>query len=474
MERFVARERELTRLEKMYESPSFEMAVIYGRRRVGKTALIKKFIKDKPAIYIQGIEATKELNLHYLSDAIMNFANPQRFATNTSFGDFRDAFAAVENIANQHKKKLIFVMDEFPYFAESAPEVSSLLQYTIDHIYKECNNVMLILCGSSMSFMEHQVLGYKSPLYGRRTGQFKIRPFNIFDTKKMLPEVNNEDLLAYYGITGGVPQYLAFVNQKLSVAENIQKLFLDLNAPLQNETNILLQEELRKPATYYSILVAIANGETKANKIYQAIGLKSSSQLSPYLNKLMELEIIERKAPILEKNKKKSIYVIKDEMFKFWFKFISGQQDQIALGRTKAVLKAIMQELPRFLGPVFERASVDWMWREEPLAIEPREIKSWWGYNPLLKRQEEVDVVAVNFDNSKAMVGECKWKSATKLTSEMLTTLQQRAVLLSQAINVNVVTLYFFAKEAKEDFIQEATRRGIKVIQFDNFFTKKS
>lgn len=470
MEKFVARERELAELEKMYDSSRFEMAVIYGRRRVGKTALIKEFIKDKSAIYVQGIEATKELNLRYLSDSILNFENPQRLTTNTSFGDFRDAFAAVENIANQRKEKLIFVMDEFPYFAESAPEVSSILQYAIDHIYKEYDNVMLILCGSSMSFMEHQVLGYKSPLYGRRTGQFKIRPFNILDTKKMLPEVNNEDLLAYYGITGGVPQYLAFIDQKLSVAENIQKLFLDLNAPLQNETNILLQEELRKPATYYSILVAIANGETKANKIYQAIGLKSSSQLSPYLNKLMELEIIERKAPILEENKKKSIYVIKDEMFNFWFKFISGQQDQIALGRTKAVLEAIMQELPRFLGPVFERASIDWMWQEKQLAIEPREIRNWWGYNPVLKRQEEVDVVAVNFDNSQAIVGECKWKNATKLTPEMLTTLEQRAVLLSQVINVKVAALYFFVKKADSSFLAEAKKRGIKVIEFDSFF----
>lgn len=470
MEKFVARERELKNLEEMYDSSKFEMAVIYGRRRVGKTALIKEFIKDKPAIYIQGIEATKELNLQYLSDAIMDFANPIQIPTSFSFRDFKDAFAAVENIANQQNKKIIFVMDEFPYFAESAPEISSLLQYAIDHIYKEYNNIMLILCGSSMSFMEHQVLGYKSPLYGRRTGQFKIRPFNIFDTKKMLPQVNDEDLLAYYGITGGVPQYLSFIDQKLSVAENIQKLFLKQNAPLQNETNILLQEELRKPATYYSILVAIANGDSKANKIYQAIGLKSSSQLSPYLSKLMELEIIERKAPILEKNKKRSIYVIKDEMFKFWFKFISGEQDQIALGRTKAVLEAIMHELPRFLGPIFEQASIEWMWKEENLAFDPREIKNWWGYNPLLKRQEEVDLVAVNFDNSEAMIGECKWKSAKKLTSEMLTTLQRRADLVAQDVKVNVVGLYFFAKEADADFLNAASKRGIKVIEYSSFF----
>lgn len=286
----------------------------------------------------------------------------------------------------------------------------------------------------------------------------------------MLPQVNNDDLLAYYGITGGIPQYLAFIDQNLSVAENIKKLFLKANAPLQNETNILLQEELRKPATYYSILVAIASGETKANKIYQAIGLKSGSQLSPYLNKLMELEIIERKSPVLEKNKKKSIYVIKDQMFKFWFKFISGAQDQIALGQTKAVLEAIMNELPRFLGPVFEQASIDWMWQQADLTFSPRKISNWWGYNPLLKRQDEVDIVAVNFDNTKAIVGECKWRNAAKLTPEMLLTLQHRAELVEQAIGVKAEDLYFFAKKATSSFIAEANKRNIKVVEYDKFF----
>ncbi|GAA3635484.1 ATP-binding protein [Lactobacillus hamsteri] len=470
MKKFVARETELTNLNEMYQSPNFEMAVVYGRRRVGKTSLIKEFIKNKPSIYIQGIEATKELNLQYLSDAIMDFENPGRINTHFSFNDFRDAFTEVENIANNQKEKLVFVLDEFPYFAESAPEVSSILQYTIDHIYKEYNNVMLILCGSSMSFMEHQVLGIKSPLYGRRTGQFKIRPFNIFDTKKMLPDIDNEDLLAYYGITGGVPQYLTFIDQRITVSENINKLFLKQNAPLQNETNILLQEELRKPATYYSILVAIANGKTKVNKIYQAIGLKSSSQLSPYLNKLMELEIIERKSPILDTNSKNGIYAIKDNMFKFWFKFISGEQDQIALGRTNGVLEAIMKELPRFLGPIFEQASMDWLWKQSELPFEPRSIKSWWGYNPVLKRQDEIDIVAVNFDNSEAIVGECKWRNSDKLSREMLTTLRNRAELFGEKNTIKNKYLYFFVKKDNNDFKERAKKQNVRVISYGDFF----
>ena len=196
MNKFIGREIELKNLNNMYRSDKFEMAVIYGRRRVGKTSLIKQLLSNKLAIYVQGVQATAETNLRFLSNAILDFEEPKRI--------------------NRHKT--------FFDFAESSAEISSILQYTIDHIYKEKNNIMLILCGSSMSFMEHQVLGYKSPLYGRKTGQFKIRPFDIFTTKKMLSKVNNEDLLAYYGITDGIPQYLSFIDQTKSVEENKNEL----------------------------------------------------------------------------------------------------------------------------------------------------------------------------------------------------------------------------------------------------------
>lgn len=470
MTKFVARKNELKNLDEMYDSNNFEMAVIYGRRRVGKTSLIQQFIKDKPSIYIQGIEATAELNLRYLSDAIMDFENPNRLNKNFNFNDFKDAFSEVQDIANQKKQKIVFVLDEFPYFAESDRSISSILQYTIDHIYKKYNNIMLILCGSSMSFMEHQVLGYKSPLYGRRTGQFKIQAFNIFDTKKMLTKVNNDDLLAYYGITGGIPQYLAFIDQKLSVAENIKKLFLRQNAPLQNEPNILLQEELRKPATYFSILVAIANGKTKNNEISQAIGFSTPSSISPYLNNLIELEIIERKQPIFENNSRKYIYAFKDNMFKFWFKFISGEQDQIALGKISGLLERIMKELPRFLRPIFEEASKDWLWKQNNLPFTPRIIKNWWGNNPILKRQEEIDIVAANADDSEAIIGECKWRNVDKLNHKMIDTLIDRAKLVPK---IKKAYLYFFTKKISADFLKYAKNHDVKVIKYSDFFNKQ-
>lgn len=467
MNSFVGRDNELKNLTKMYNSPKFEMAVIYGRRRVGKTSLIKKFITDKPSIYVQGVEATSETNLRFISNAILNFENPKRINTHRSFFNFEDAFEEIQNFANKQKQKLIFVMDEYPYFAESAPEVSSVLQYVIDHIYKENNNIMLILCGSSMSFMEHQVLGYKSPLYGRKTGQFKIRPFNIFDTKKMLPRVNNRDLLAYYGITDGIPQYISFVNQSKTVAENIENMFLVQNAPLQTEPNVLLQEELRKPATYFSILNALAHGKTKNSQISQAIGVRNGSSISSYINNLIDLEIIKRKRPILENNTRKSIYAFKDNMFRFWFKFIAEAQDEIALDRTKGLLEYIMDELPRFLGPIFEQASRDWLWRQDDLPFYPMKISNWWGNNPIKHRQEEIDVVAIDHSETMAIVGECKWRNADKLNHEMIDTLIKRATLLPK---IRQSYFYFFVKDSTHNFEKYASNHDVKIVRYDDFF----
>lgn len=467
MSEFIGRQIELKNLDKMYQSPNFEMAVMYGRRRVGKTSLIKQFISDKPAIYVQGVEATAETNLRFLSNAIYDFEEPDRINTQKRFFDFREAFEEVQDLANKQHEKLIFVMDEYPYFAQSAAEIISILQFVIDHVYKENNNIMLILCGSSMSFMEHQVLGYQSPLYGRKTGQFKIRPFDIFNTKKMLPKVSNEDLLAYYGITDGIPQYLSFVDQDKTVAENIREMFLVQNAPLQDEPNVLLQEELRKPATYFSILNALAHGKNKNSQISQAIGFNNTNSISAYLNNLIDLEIIERKQPILEHNTKKSIYAFKDNMFKFWFKFIAEAQDLIALERTQGLLDAIMKELPRFLGPVFEQASRDWLWQQDDLPFFPKKISSWWGNNPILHKQEEIDLVAVSFDDSEAIVGECKWRNVDKLSHEMIDTLINRSTLLPK---VKEKYLYFFTKDTTENFAQYAKTHNVRVIRYNEFF----
>ena len=291
MQHFVGRNNELNDLNAKYQSPNFEMIVIYGRRRVGKTALISEFIQNKPAIYYQGIESTGDMNLKNLSEKINDLKNDD-FNT-ASYADFEKAFTEVQNIANHLEQKLVFVIDEYPFLARSEHSVSSILQYVIDHVYKKYNNVMLILCGSSMSFMERQVLGYKSPLYGRKTGQLKLEPFDLFESETMLPSVNKSDLLGYYGITGGIPQYLAYINPEISLRDNIRQMFFSPVAPLRDEPNVLMQEEMRNPATYNAILKTIANGSNHYNDIVQATDITSSS-LTPYLKNLIDIGVIQK------------------------------------------------------------------------------------------------------------------------------------------------------------------------------------
>lgn len=465
---FVARNHELNRLKKLYQSSSFQMAIIYGRRRVGKTSLIREFIKDKPAIYSQGIQTVAQQNLNLFSEDISTFVkhNTQNEGID-HFINYRDAFTYIQTIANQMKQKLILVLDEYPYFAESNPAISSELQYAIDHLYKQNNNIMLILCGSSMSFMEHQVLGVKSPLYGRKTAQFKIKPFNLFDTKKMLPKINNDDLLAYYGITGGVPQYLAGIDQSLSLKENLKELFLYPDSILYNEPNIFLKQEFNHPEVYFAILTAIAQGKSKFNEIFTASGLKNNSNLTPYLSDLLELGIITKKEPIFAKTNRKKVYLVKDGLFRFWFQFIATEQSAINSGRINAVLTKIIDQLPDFLGPTFEEVSKQWLWQEENLPLEPRTIESWWGNNPIRKRQEEIDIVAPNFDDTEAIIGECKWRKSSNLNPAMINLLQERALLVPK---ISKSYLFFFAKEANQDFLTYARNYGVQVILYKSFF----
>ncbi|PEG90879.1 MULTISPECIES: ATP-binding protein [unclassified Lactobacillus] len=464
MQHFVGRNNELNDLNAKYQSPNFEMIVIYGRRRVGKTALISEFIQNKPAIYYQGIESTGDMNLKNLSEKINDLKNDD-FNT-ASYADFEKAFTEVQNIANHLEQKLVFVIDEYPFLARSEHSVSSILQYVIDHVYKKYNNVMLILCGSSMSFMERQVLEYKSPLYGRKTGQLKLEPFDLFESETMLPSVNKSDLLGYYGITGGIPQYLAYINPEISLRDNIRQMFFSPVAPLRDEPNVLMQEEMRNPATYNAILKTIANGSNHYNDIVQATDITSSS-LTPYLKNLIDIGVIQKKQPLFNKNNRKAYYYIVDGLFRFWFKFVDGETDLIVRGQVDRLLDYIMSELPRFLGPVFEQASGDWLWRQNDLPIGIRTIGQWWGPNPAKKREEEIDIVAPDFTNNQAIIGECKWRAKDKIKPEMIDTLVERSFLVPK---IKQSYLYFFAKEATPGFKAYAQKNNVTVIEYQHFF----
>lgn len=405
---FVGRQQELKKLNVMYESSQFEFAVIYGRRRVGKTTLIKEFCKGKKAIYFIARETNDLINIENFSKDVFAITSKES-AGNAYFSNWEKALDYIYKISCA--ERIILVIDEYPYLAQSNRAISSIIQAHIDMKLKE-SKLFLILCGSSMSFMEYQVLGYKSPLYGRRTAQFKIKPFTYYESAELLTSFNAEDQAVLYGVTGGVPEYVARIRLDLSVKENIKNLFLSESGHLFEEPANLLKQELREPSTYNGIITAIANGASKLNEIASKNGLESN-KCAKYISALIALGIIKKDKPLTESESRKSIYLLEDQMFRFWYRFIPGNMSSIVTGLADIVYdKAVAPQLSGYMGQIFEQICTQYLIRENAKLTLPfvfGTIGRWWGNNPDKKRQEEIDILAI--DESNVIFGECKWRN---------------------------------------------------------------
>ena len=299
---FYGRKTELNALNTLYESGKFEFAVVYGRRRVGKTMLLNEFCIGKKVIFFTGIEASVPENLSQLSQTVLEYTG----GPDSIFESFEKVFSYVDALAQ--KERIVFIIDEYPYLVKADPSIPSLLQKHIDHAWKS-SKLMLILCGSSMSFMENQVLGYKSPLYGRKTSQLKIQPFNFFESRALCSNFSSEQQAILYGALWGVPEYYTHINVKKDLNANLTDFFFKPGGRLFEEPLNLLKQEMRTPATYNAVITAIAQGASRLNEISTKAGLETGAT-SNVLSSLMELGIVRREIPATEKNSRKTIYVI--------------------------------------------------------------------------------------------------------------------------------------------------------------------
>lgn len=434
---FVGRERELESLNKLYISDRFEFAVIYGRRRVGKTALISKFISDKKAIYFMGVESNAKQNLENFSKNIMEFGMGIR--ADTAFVSFQAALEYVFTLAG--KERMILVIDEYPYVARSSKSFASTLQMLIDK-YKDDSKLMLILCGSSMSYMEEHVLAYKAPLYGRRTAQMKILPFDFADTCRYFSNFSDEDKAMIYGMVGGTPQYLLQMDDRMTVEENIKNTFLNPVSSLFEEPENLLKQEVREPALYNAIITAMATGASRMAEISTKIG-ENTSVCAAYLNNLMMLGLVRKETPYGEKTSRKTIYSIDDNFFRFWYRFVPENNSVISRGAVDLAYKRIEPFLSDYMGKVFEEICKQYLWKllmngESP--IEFRELGRWWGTDPVARSQTEIDIMGEQ-DKDTALFGECKWTNE-KVDTGVLETLTMR----SRIFHYKEIQMYLFSK----------------------------
>ena len=430
---FIGRERELDALRRLYKTGKFQLPVIYGRRRVGKTALIEQFVRDLPCVFFTAVESDARVNLRNLSRELYAFdhpdANPEAAPI---FPDFYTAFEAAFDLARE--RQVVFVLDEFPYLAKADTGVPSYLQALVDR-NKESSRLFLILCGSSMSFMKEQVLDDKSPLYGRRTSQIELKPFDFFESLPFLEGMPAQEAAQAYGMIGGIPLYLMQFDGSASLEDNVRATFLDPSSILYEEPSNLLKQEVQKASQYNSILSAIAGGASQNNEIATAVGL-TSTEITYYLKELQRLGIVERELPAV-KSGRRAVYRVSDNLFRFWHRFVMPYRSTIERGIASRAMAAMEAHMSEYMGPVFEEICRQWLWRQfvtGALDFDFDDIGSWWGSDSRTHKEAEVDIVCVR-SNATIAMGECKWR-AEAFPKDELEKLMGRAVLVNAVPDV--------------------------------------
>lgn len=454
---FLAREKELDSLEKMYGKDKFQMVVVYGRRRIGKTSLLNKFVEDKNHIYFPAEEVNDQLNLQKFSKILGEKLGISNFPAvddwNTLFSIINEKFA---------DEKLVLIIDEYPYAATANKSLNSILQHVIDYEFKN-TNIFLILCGSSMSFMENSVLGEKSPLFGRRTGQLKINPLDYYDAAKFYPDAGNEDKIKYYACVGGTPYYLSLIDPNLSFEENIRDLYFEVSGYLMNEGILLMKQEFREPANYNAVLQAIASGSTTLSEIVGFTKLESSL-VSKYLVVLQDLNYIEKIIPFGANSLKgkKSRYQITENFIAFWYRYVFSVKSEIERGNGEIFLNYALADLSNHIGKIFEEISRQYMRRlnnSNNLPFLAKSFNTWWGKDKKGNLQE-VDIVIDSLVGKDMILGECKWRESIKV-NKVLETLEERA----KYFDSYKVRKYLFTK-----FPVEITGKDVINVSIDEYF----
>ncbi|MCL2159386.1 MAG: ATP-binding protein [Oscillospiraceae bacterium] len=457
---FIGRNGELESLNERYDSGKYECAVIWGRRRVGKTELITEFVKNKRHIYFTAAEGTEQKNIDILSKAIFNGLHGEIRASAPSFKSFSDCLDYINERAKN--EKLVFVIDEYPYFAASDKSVSSVLQQYIDHKFQHID-FMLILCGSSMSFMEKQVMGDKSPLYGRRTCQYKIAPFDFDGSALFHRNFDKYEKAVIYGITGGIPKYLLQIDDAKDLKTNIIKNFFSPDSLLFEEPNNLLKQELREPALYNSIITSIATGSSKLNEIATKSHMATSA-CSIYLNSLLSLDIVKKELPLLATpTSRNTIYRLNDGMFRFWYKFVYDNISAINMRQGTAIYDEIEDLISDFMGETFEDICKQYLWRENIAGHLPFRFKDcgrWWGSNPQKKEEQEIDIMASS-KVDRALFAECKWTNE-KIDGKILDKLMEKASIFDYADKYYML----FSKSGFRDDVKKRACDKIILVDF--------
>lgn len=445
---FIGREAELKFLNDKYEDNGGQLIVLYGRRRVGKTETLREFCKGKPHIFFSCTQTTDRAQLQKFSKQLLKENIPAKNYV-TEFADWEKAFRAVLDLPYGEEKKLL-IIDEFPYMCKSNKSIPSILQNLWDAELRDAN-VMIVLCGSAMSFIEKELLAEKNPLYGRATGIYKMREMGFYDAVKFFPDYSERDKVIAYSVLGGIPHYLRQWNPKLSVAENIKRNILTKGCILYSEVDFLLHQELRETPIYNSIIEAVALGNTSLNNISQKSLVEDTSKTSVYLKNLIELGIVEREFSVDTKvkeqaNGNRGTYRLTDNFFRFWYAFGFANFSQLEDGDVEGVYEYIVEPaLHEFASFAFEdvcREFVREMQKRNELPFRFAKMGRWTGKTTVRDTkaesgyriaETEIDLLCIDKKGKEYLVGECKFKKDPFDYGEYLDTLMKLSPLKEKA-----------------------------------------
>lgn len=418
---FKNRHKELALLNELYQINKPKLIILYGRRRIGKTELLKEFLKKHKGLYLLARQESEKEQLEKFSRQIAEFFNDNVLKINP-FLSWDSLFTYISE-----KPRIPIIFDEFPYLVQSSKKLPSVLQDYWDNKFSK-NNAFFILCGSSIMMME-SLLGHRSPLYGRRTEQILLEPLKFSDACLFFPyKISLKEKIVYYSILGGIPAYLLEFNYNKSLKENLRENLLKKNKFLYEDVMFVIKEELKEPRNYFSILDSISKGNTKIGNIVNSTGLEKSF-VNKYLSVLLKLQIIERRVPITEKSIRKSrkgLYFLKDNFFKFWFRFVFENQEYIEQDRQELLIEnKILPELNAFAGRIFEDIVLSEIIKNEN--YKDYLFGRWWS------NELESELIGIDKKNKEIIIGEVKFSKLTiKDISNIEKSLKEKAKFINQ------------------------------------------
>ncbi len=399
---FLDRERELESLDRAFESPEASLYVLYGRRRLGKTTLLRRFAAGKPGVYHMADRSTETDAIRLLAQSMAHGLEAPDFAA-PAYSTFADLFTAFDRA--RPKGKSYLVLDEYQYLCEVQPALSSIVQRHWDSAWQD-SRLKVVLCGSVMSMMHRETLAHSSPLYGRRTGQWLLRPMRFTEVSEFFAGRSALERLRLWALSGGVPRYAELAAAHGSFAAALRACVLAKDGPLYAEARLLLRDEVSTPNVYWSVLHAIASGANRISEIAGRVGLPAN-QLTRYLAALADMGLVQRHVPVTERSPEKSkrgLYQLDDAFLRLWFGCVAPFESLLEFGQVARAEELMRERLARHLACAFEEACRQHV--EDRLdSLGAVRVGRHWS------RSEEIDVVAVDASGDVILAGECKWSS---------------------------------------------------------------